>query len=162
MKKLISVSAITAVLLASSLNAFGLFDVDINQKIQDNKQLIKEYKEAINKLEKQNKNMQDEIAKNPQLYIKKPLYENTKNSYIYRIKLNGAKAQSLNFLIKNNVASLNMDMQHEEKGDNGYFYSSQYFSTSYSIPADVAQDKITHKVDGDYFVIEMPKKKAKS
>jgi hypothetical protein len=55
-----------------------------------------------------------------------------------------------------------MDMQHEEKDDNGYFYSSQYFSTSYTIPADVAQDKITHKVDGDYFVIEMPKKKVKS
>jgi HSP20 family molecular chaperone IbpA len=162
MKKLISVSAFTAVLLASSLNAFGLFDVDINQKIAHNQEIIKEYKEAIAKLEKQNKFMQDEIAKNPQLYVKKPLYENQKDKYIYRIKLNGAKAQSLNFLIKDSVASVKMDMQHEEKDDNGYFYSSQYFSTSYTIPADVAQDKITHKVDGDYFVIEMPKKKVKS
>ncbi len=162
MKKIVLFSALTAVVLSGSLNAFGLFDVDINQKIEHNKQLIKEYQMAISKLEKQNKNMQDEIAKNPKLYVKKPLYENQKDKYIYRIKLNGAKANSLNFLIKDNMVSINMDMQHEEKSDNGYFYSSQYFSTSYSIPADVAQDKITHKVDGDYFVIEMPKKKAKS
>ncbi len=158
MKKIISVSAFTALLLASSLNAFGLFDVDINQQVKHNNELIKEYKVAISKLENQNKQIQDEIDKNPQLYVKKPLYENQKDKYIYRIKLNGAKAQALNFLIKNNVASVKMDMQHEEKNDEGYFYSSQYFSTSYSIPEDVAQNKITHKVDGDYFVIEMPKK----
>ncbi len=158
MKKLISVSAISAILLASSLNAFGLFDVDVNQQIKHNNELIKEYKEAISKLQKENKSIQDEIKKNPQLYVKKPLYEDLKDKYVYRIKLNGAKAQKLNFLIKDNIASVKMDMQHEEKSDNGYFYSSQYFSTSYSIPADVAQDKITHKVDGDYFVIEMPKK----
>ena len=158
MKKIISVSAFTALLLANSLNAFGLFDLDYKQQVQHNNELIKEYKVAISKLEKQNKQIEDEIAKNPQLYVKKPLYENQKDKYIYRIKLNGAKAEGLNFLIKDNVASVKMDMQHEEKSDQGYFYSSQYFSTSYSIPDDVAQNKITHKVDGDYFVIEMPKK----
>ena len=158
MKKIISVSAFTALLLANSLNAFGLFDVDVNQQVKHNSELIKEYKVAISKLENQNKQIQDEIDKNPQLYVKKPLYESQKDKYIYRIKLNGAKAKALNFLIKNNVASVKMDMQHEEKSDEGYFYSSQYFTTSYAIPEDVAQNKITHKVNGDYFVIEMPKK----
>jgi len=158
MKKFISVSALSSVILASSLHAFGLFDIDINQKIKHNNQMITEYRAAISKLEKQNQQMQNEIAKNPQLYIKKPLYENTKEMYIYRIKLNGAKADALNFLIKDHIASIKMDMKHEEKSDNGYFYSSQYFSTSYQIPQDVQEDKITHKVDGDYFVIKMPKK----
>jgi hypothetical protein len=158
MRKFISVSALTSIVLAGSLHAFGLFDIDINQKIKHNNQIISEYKAAISKPEKQNQKMQNEISKNPQLYVKKHLYENTKDMYIYRIKLNGAKADALNFLIKDHIASVKMDMKHEEKSDNGYFYSSQYFSTSYQIPQDVQEDKIRHKIDGDYFVIEMPKK----
>ena len=86
------------------------------------------------------------------------LYENLKDKYIHRIKLNGAQTDKLNFMIKDNVVSLNMNMKNEEKSQHGYFYNSYYFSTSYSIPQDVAQDKVTHKIDGDYFEIIMPKK----
>jgi len=103
--------------------------------------------------------MMDEKAKHPELYVKKPLYENLKDKYIYRIKLDGASPDAVSFMIKDNVASVQMNMKREQKSDNGYYYSSQYFSTSYAIGDDVVQDKITHKVDGDYFVIEMPKKK---
>ena len=159
MKKLISLSAVSALMLAGSLNAFGLFDVDIDQSIKHNNELIKEYRTAIDKLEKQNKYMMDEKAKHPELYVKKPLYENLKDKYIYRIKLDGASPDAVSFMIKDNVASVQMNMKREQKSDNGYYYSSQYFSTSYAIGDDVVQDKITHKVDGDYFVIEMPKKK---
>ena len=54
--------------------------------------------------------------------------------------------------------SVKMDMKKEEKNENGYFYSSQEFSSSYSIPENVQQNKIEHKVEGDYFTIIMPKK----
>jgi len=47
MKKLISLSAVSALMLAGSLNAFGLFDVDIDQSIKHNNELIKEYRAAI-------------------------------------------------------------------------------------------------------------------
>ena len=159
MKKLVYTSALTALVLAGSLHAFGLFDVDIDQKIAHNKQVIKEYKAVIEKLEKQNQYMLDEKAKHPELYVKKPLYENLKDKYIYRIKLDGAKADALNFMIKDSIASVEMNMKREEKSEHGYYFNSQYFSTSYHIPDDVKQDKITHKIDGDYFEIIMPKKK---
>ena len=61
-------------------------------------------------------------------------------------------------MVKDNIVSVSMDMKREEKNNNGYFYSSQYFSTSYAIPLDVKQEKIKHKVEGDYFTIIMPKK----
>ncbi len=149
---------VSGLLFGTSLEAFSLFNVDINQEIERNKQLIKKYEESIEKLKEQNKYMLKEKAKNPQLYVKKPLYEDLKDKYIYRIKLNGAKADALNFMVKDNVASVKMDMKREEKNENGYFYSSQQFSSSYSIPKNVKQDKIEHKVDGDYFTIIMPKK----
>ena len=81
-----------------------------------------------------------------------------KDRYIYRIKLNGAKADALNFMIKDGVVSVKMDMKKEEKNENGYFYSSRQFSSSYTIPENVQQEKIEHKVEGDYFTIIMPKK----
>jgi hypothetical protein len=61
-------------------------------------------------------------------------------------------------MIKDGMVSLKMDMKREEKSNSGYFYSSQQFSSSYSIPKDVQQNKIEHRVDGDYFTIIMPKK----
>jgi len=158
MKKYIIPMLVSGLLFGASLEAFSLFNVDINQEIERNKQLIKKYEESIEKLKEQNKYMLKEKAKNPQLYVKKPLYEDLKDKYIYRIKLNGAKADALNFMVKDNVASVKMDMKREEKNENGYFYSSQQFSSSYSIPKNVKQDKIEHKVDGDYFTIIMPKK----
>jgi len=158
MKKYIIPVLASSLLLGASLEAFSLFSVDINQEIQQNKRLIQKYEKSIKKLKEQNKYMLEEKAKNPQLYVKKPLYEDLKDKYIYRIKLNGAKADALNFMVKDDVASVKMDMKKEEKNENGYFYSSKQFSSSYSIPENVKQNKIEHKVEGDYFTIIMPKK----
>jgi len=158
MKKYIISALASSLLLGASLEAFSLFSIDINQEIEHNKRLIQRYEESIKKLKEQNRYMLEEKAKNPQLYVKKPLYEDLKDKYIYRIKLNGAKADALNFMVKDSVVSVKMDMKKEERGENGYFYSSQQFSSSYSIPENVQQNKIKHKVDGDYFTIIMPKK----
>ena len=158
MKKYIITVLASSLLLGASLEAFSLFNIDINQEIEQNKQLIKRYEKSIKKLKEQNKYMLEEKAKNPQLYVKKPLYEDLKDKYIYRIKLNGAEADALNFMVKDGVVSVKMDMKKEEKNENGYFYSSQQFSSSYTIPKNVQQTKIEHKVEGDYFTIIMPKK----
>lgn len=158
MKKMILSTTVASLLLGASLQAFSLFDIDLDKKLEYNKARIAEYKSAIKKLEDENKYIKDNKAKHPELYVKKPLYEDKKDKYIYRIKLNGSKADKLNFMVKDDVVSVNMDMKREEKSDSGYFYSSQYFSTSYSIPKDVKQDKIKHSVEGDYFTITMPKK----
>ena len=158
MKKYIIPLLASSLLLGASLEAFSLFNIDINQEIEQNKQLIKRYEKSIKKLKEQNKYMLEEKAKNPQLYVKKPLYEDLKDKYIYRIKLNGAEADALNFMVKDGVVSVKMDMKKEEKNENGYFYSSQQFSSSYTIPKNVQQNKIEHKVEGDYFTIIMPKK----
>ncbi len=158
MKKYIIPVLASSLLLGASLEAFSLFNVDINQEIEQNKRLIQRYEKSIKKLKEQNKYMLEEKAKNPQLYVKKPLYEDLEDKYIYRIKLNGAKADALNFMVKDNIVSVKMDMKKEEKNENGYFYSSQQFSSSYTIPKNVQQNKIEHKVEGDYFTIIMPKK----
>jgi len=158
MKKNTLLTVLGGVLLSTSLSAFPFFSLDIDQEIERNKMLIKEYEQSIQALKEQNKQMLEAKKKNPQLYVKKPLFENLKDKYIYRIKLNGAKADALKFMIKDNRVSLSMDMKREEKSDNGYFYSSQQFSSSYAIPKDVEQNKIEHKIDGDYFTIIMPKK----
>jgi len=158
MKKYIISTLVSSLLLGTSLSAFSLFNIDIDQQIEQNKRLIKKYEENIKTLQEQNKYILEEKRKNPQLYVKKPLYENLKDKYIYRIKLNGTKAEALNFIIKDDIVSVKMDMKREEKNDNGYFYSSQQFSSAYTIPKDVKQNKIEHKVEGDYFTIIMPKK----
>ena len=159
MKKSIISTILASTLLASTLSAYGLFDVDINEQINYNEMMIQKYEKAIEKLKKETKYLKDEKAKNPELFVKKPLFENLADKYIYRIKLNGAKAENLSFMIKDGTVSVTMDMKSEHKSDNSYYYNSQYFSTSYTIPNDVKQDKITHKVEGDYFTIIMPKKK---
>lgn len=158
MKKSILLSTLTLGVLSTTLYSFTLFNVDINQKIADNEKAIAEYKEVILKLEEENNYLKEKKRKNPQLYIKKPLFENLNKKYIQRIKLNGATADKLNFTIKDNSISVMMQMRSEEKSANGYFYNSRYFSTTFSIPSDVAQDKISHSVVGDYFEIVMPKK----
>ena len=158
MKKSLFLASLSGLLLATSVSAFGLFSTDITTKIEENKILIKKYEAAIKKLQDENVYMIDEKKKHPELYVQKPLFEENDKEYIYRIKLNGAKAEALSFVIKDHMVSVNMDMKQEKKSDQGYYYSSRYFSTSYGVPDDVLEDKIEHKVDGDYFVIEMPKK----
>ena len=157
--KLLETTLLTTMLVSSSLQAYGLFYGDLNQQIKYDEQRIKEYESAIKKLKKEVKLLKAEKSKNPHLYVKKPLFEDLKGKYIYRIKLNGAKTDALNFVIKNNTISLSMNIKNEQKDNSGYFFSSRYFSRTYSIPLNVNQEKITNKIDGDYFVIEMPKKK---
>lgn len=158
MKRLIFSSVVTAFITTSSLQAFGLFSLDVNKEIDRNNALIKQYEEYISNLKQENKYMAEKKSKHPELFVKKPLFEDLKGKYIYRIKLNGAKADALNFMIKDDMVTIGMNMKQEEKSDYGYFYNSRYFSTSYTIPENVVQEKITHKVEGDYFTVEMPKK----
>lgn len=130
----------------------------LNQELMHNKVLIKEYKEALKELEKRNQFLSAEKAKNPKLYEVKPLFEERKDAYIYRVKLNGAEAKNINFTIKDHVVTLEMQMKTERQDKDGYYSSSQYFFQSYTVPKDVQEKKIDHSVDGDYFVITMPKK----
>ncbi len=154
----LTISSLLTLILTSSASAFGLHSLDIDSEIQYNDKRIKEYQKAVKQLQKKNQYLKSEKAKNPQLYIKKPLYEVKKDKYIYRIKLNGAKTEALNFVIKNDMVSISMNIKNEQKDSQSYFFSSRYFSSSYQIPKDVNQEKIKHHIDGDYFVIEMPKK----
>ncbi|MCF6331324.1 MAG: Hsp20/alpha crystallin family protein [Sulfurimonas sp.] len=158
MKKTIVSICVAGLFLASSLEAFSLFDIDTTKRVELNNNLIKKYEKVINKLKAENKYILEEKAKNPQLYVKKKLFEELDDKYLYRIKLNGSKADSLNFMVKNNVVTVSMDMRREVKSDTEYFYSSQYFSNSYKVPLDVVQEEIKHKIEGDYFTIIMPKK----
>jgi len=159
MKKLLFTSLLATILVSTSVQAFGLFHGDINQQIEYDQQRIKEYKKAIKQLEKEIKYLKSEKAKNPELYVKKPLFEDLKDKYLYRIKLNGAKMDTLNFVIKDNTVSISMNIKNEQKDKQGYFFSSRHFARSFTIPANVNQEKITNRMDGDYFLIEMPKKK---
>lgn len=158
MKTFISKTLVASLVVSTTLSAFGIFDIDIDTKIHSNSELIKEYQARIEKLEKENKYLASEKAKNPKLYEKKPLFEDLKDKYIYRVKLYGTTADAINFVIKDNYVTISMNMKKEQKDENGYFYSSQYFSNTYAIPKDVKQEDITHKTDGDYFEIIMPKK----
>ena len=145
-------------LTTTSLFASTVVIPHLNEELVHNKALIKEYKEALSNLEKRNSYLETEKKKNPKLYEVKPLFEETKSAYINRVKLNGAEAKNINFTIKDHLVTLEMQMKTERKDKNGYFSSSQYFFQSYPVPNNVDEEKIKHSVDGDYFVITMPKK----
>jgi HSP20 family molecular chaperone IbpA len=131
---------------------------NLNEELQRNTELIKQYKEGIKSLEERNKLLKAEKAKNPKLYEEKPSFEDTKDAYIYRIKLGGAEAKNVNMTIKDHYLSIEMNIKVEEKTQNAYYASSRYFFQSYAIPKNVKEDEIKHSVEGDYFVITMPKK----
>jgi len=154
-KKPMIISAILSTILAANASAYVM---DLNDEVQRNTNLISQYKQGIKNLEKRNKYLLEEKAKNPKLYEKKLAYEETKKAYIYRIKLDGAKAKNVSFTIKDHVLSIEMSIKMEEKNKNSYYASSRYFYQSYAIAKDVDEEKIKHNVDGDYFVITMPKK----
>ncbi len=158
LKKTLLSGLVASLVFTTSSFSFGDFILDLNDELQANQELIKEYKARITKLEKRNKYLLAQKAKNPKLYEKKPLYEETKNSYIYRVKLNGAQAKNVSFTIKDHILSIEMNIKTEHKDKNSYYASSRYFFQSYSIPKGVDEEKISHKVEGDYFTIIMPKK----
>ena len=153
-KTLTFLTAITVTSLFASVSIIP----NLNEELVHNQLLIKEYKEALSNLEKRNNYLQEQKKKNPKFYEVKPLFEETKNAYINRIKLNGAAPKNINFTIKNHMVTLEMQMKTERKDKNGYFSNSQYFFQSYPIPKNVNEEKIKHSIDGDYYVITMPKK----
>ena len=130
----------------------------LNEELEHNKMAIKEYKATIKELEKRNAYLEKIKKQNPKLYVKKPLFEEKKDKYIYRVKLDGAKAKNLNMTIKDHTIALEMSLKTERSDKNGYFMSSRNFYQQFSIPKDVNEKKITNRVDGDYFEIVMPKK----
>ena len=156
--KLMIASLGATLLIASPLSAFSEYIPNLNSKIDYNSKLIDEHKAYIIKLEKRNDYLNNIKLKNPKLYIKKPLYENTKEAYIYRVKLDGAKAKNLSFTIRDHIASIEMYLKVERKDSSGYYSSSQNFYQEFSIPKDVVEENITNEIDGDYFEIMMPKR----
>lgn len=158
LQKTLLVSVVTSLALSTSIYAFGGFTLNLNDELKRNDALIKEYKDGIKSLEERNKFLLDKKAKNPKLYVKKSLYEETKDTYIHRVKLNGAQANKVSFTIRDHYLSIEMNIKNEEKTDNSYYASSRYFSQAYAIPKNVDESKIKHEVDGDYFVVVMPKK----
>lgn len=156
-KKLL-VSTVVTSILSTSIFAFG-FTLDLNDELERNTKLIEEYKSSIKNLEQRNKVLLEKKEKNPKLYEKKALYEDTKDAYIHRIKLNGSEAKNISFTIKEHYLSIEMNIKTEQKDGKNYYASSKYFFQSYNIPLDVDESKIKHEVDGDYFVVIMPKKK---
>lgn len=158
LNKKVLLSCATSFVLATSSFGFSNFSLDLNEELQRNTALIQKYKKSIEKLEKRNAYLEAQKAKNPKLYEKKPLFEETKDAYIHRIKLGGAEAKNVSFIIKDHQLSIEMNIKTEQKSEQSYFASSQYFFQSYSIPKNVEESKIRHEVDGDYFVVVMPKK----
>jgi len=156
-KKFIS-SIVASMMLGVSLSASANYIPNLNDELSYNQKMIKEYKAYINKLEKRNKYLKKVKKENPKLYVKKPLFENKKHEYIYRVKLDGAKTKNMNFTIKDHRISLEMTLKTEKNDKNGYFFSSQNFYQEFTIPNDVKESKIKNRVDGDYFEIIMPKK----
>ncbi len=156
--KFVLSSVAASVLFSSSLLAAHPYVPNLNEELSYNKSIIKEYQDTIAKLKKRNAFLEKVKKENPKLYVKKPLYEEKKDKYIYRIKLAGAKAKNLNFTIKDHMASVEMALKTERHDKNGYFSSSQNFYQQFSIPKDVKEEKITDRVNGDYFEIIMPKK----
>ena len=158
LNKLFISSIAATLLLSSSLFAKDQYIPNLNDELSYNQKIVKEYKDIIKKLEERNSYLSKVKKENPKLYLQKPLYEDTKEAYIYRVKLAGAKAKNMNFTIKNHVASVEMYLKTERNDKNGYFSSSQNFYQQFSIPKNVQEEKITNRVDGDYFEITMPKK----
>jgi len=154
LQKLLLTSLVTSV----SLLASSAYVPNLNAELVHNKHLIKEYKAGIVELEKRNTFLLSTKKNNPKLYEQKALFEDTKEAYIQRVKLNGAEAKNINFKIEKHMLSLQMSIKTTRNDKNGYYQSSRSFFQEYSIPKSVEESKITTYVDGDYFVIKMPKK----
>jgi len=149
---------LTSLVASASLFASSAYIPNLNAELTHNKQLIKEYKEGIKELEKRDSFLLSTKKSNPKLYEEKASFEETKKAYIQRIKLNGAEAKNINFKIEKHMLSLQMSIKTTRNDKNGYYQSSRSFFQEYSIPKNVKESKITTYVDGDYFVVKMPKK----
>jgi len=158
LRKLLVSSTIVGLALSSIVSASNAFVPNLNAELAHNKMMVKEYKQRLSALEKRNKFLAEIKKKYPKLYEEKALFEERKDAYIYRVKLNGAEVKNVNFKIEHHMASIEMNMKVTRNDKNGYYESSSSFYQEYSIPKNVEESKIDHYVDGDYFVIKMPKK----
>ncbi len=159
MKKLVFVSMLVGLITIPVFAGNG-YVYNLNNQIQNNIQLIRQYEDAVARLKKRNEFLLQQKKSHPLLYKELPAFSATKKAYIYRIMLNGAKPQNINFKINNGMLSLSMDMQQKQKSQNSFFESSRYFYQSFTLPKNINIEGITHKIVGDYFVITIPKKAA--
>lgn len=131
---------------------------NLNDELVHNKALIKEYEKRLEILKERTEFLEKEKEKHPKMYEEKPLYEAKEKAYFYRLKLNGATAKSIRFTVENHRVSIEMNLKQERKDEQGYYASSQSYFKSYNIPQDVVENKIKNYVEGDYYVVEMPRK----
>ena len=148
---------VASLLLGATL-ANAAYVRHLSSEMQKNERMIYEYEKAIEQLKERNAFLKEQKKKNPKMYEEKALFEETKDAYIQRVKLEGAEAKNINFKIENHMLSLKMSIQITKDDKDGYYQSSRSFYQEYSIPKNVEESKITNYVDGDYFVIKMPKK----
>jgi len=158
LRKLLVSSTVVSLALSSILSASDAYIPNLNAELSHNKLVIKEYKERLAALEKRDKFLTELKNKNPKMYEEKALFEENKNAYIYRVKLNGAEANNINFKIEHHMASIEMNIKITRNDKNEYYESSRSFYQEYAIPKNVDESKIDHYIDGDYFVIKMSKK----
>lgn len=151
-------TVITSLLASFVMLHGGTYIPHLSSELERNKRMIVEYERAIEQLKERNRFLEEQKQKNPKLYDEKALYEETKDAYIQRVKLAGAEPKNIDFKIEKGVLSLHMSMKITRNDENGYYESSRLFFQEYTIPKDVEDSKITHKIEGDYFVITMPKK----
>jgi HSP20 family molecular chaperone IbpA len=149
---------VTSLFVGGTLLSASNYVPHLNSELQRNERIIFEYEKAIKQLKERNKFLKEQKQKSPKLYEEKALFEETKKAYIQRVKLEGAEAKNINFKIEKHRISLQMNIKITKDDEDGFYQSSRSFYQEYSIPKDVDESKITNYIDGDYFVIKMPKK----
>lgn len=145
-------------LAASYILSANSYIPHLNSELKRNERIIQEYEKAIDQLKERNAFLSEQKKKNPTMYEEKALFEETKTAFIQRVKLDGADAKNIDFKVEKHTLTLQMSMQITRNDKDGYYQSSRSFYQKYPIPKDVDESKITHKQEGDYFVITMPKK----
>jgi HSP20 family molecular chaperone IbpA len=150
---------LTTAIASSLMLSANSYVPHLSSELKRNERIILEYEKAIEQLKERNKFLVEAKKKNPKMYEEKALFEETKNAYIQRVKLDGAEANNIDFKVENHMLSLQMSIKITRDDKDGYYQSSRSFYQEYSIPKDVEESKISHAQEGDYFVITMPKKK---
>ena len=149
---------LTSFIASSLILSADIVVPKLNTEIQRNERIIQEYEKAIQELKERNAYLETQKKNNPKLYEEKALFEETKSAYIQRVKLEGAQPKNIDFKVENHRLSLKMSIEITRDDQNGYYQSSRSFFQEYTIPSDVEESKIAHSLEGDYFVITMPKK----
>jgi len=156
--KSILLTTLSGALLATKLFSSDTFVPNLNEELIHNQELIQKYEKNLKYLKERNAFLEKEKKNHPKLYEKKPLFEDLKDAYYYRIKLNGAVAKNINFKIEKHMITVSMNIKTTRNDKNGYYESSESYYQSYRIPKNVKESEIKHYIDGDYFTVKLPKK----